>query len=91
MPVQYFCERCRPADHEKLLGEVRQGERPWEDRRRERERAEEESERPVMETDMIPIEMGTTLKKARGKRAKKKKKGRTETNIKKTKTHKEKI
>ena len=55
MLEQYFCERCKPANHTKLLGEIKRGEKPWEDRRRERERAEME---------MNP-------KKARGKRGKK--------------------
>lgn len=27
---QYFCERCRPQDHERLLAAISRGEKPWE-------------------------------------------------------------
>ncbi|KAI5289121.1 hypothetical protein KEM54_004382 [Ascosphaera aggregata] len=30
-PEQYFCEKCRPENHEELLAKVAKGERPWEE------------------------------------------------------------
>lgn len=48
---RYFCEQCRPADHKKLLGEIKRGEKPWEDRRRVREQA---VERERAEKEMKP-------------------------------------
>lgn len=42
MLKQYFCERCEPVNHTKLLEEIKRGEQPREDRRREREQAEME-------------------------------------------------
>lgn len=38
----YFCELCRPEDHVELLAKVARGEKPWEERARQREREEEE-------------------------------------------------
>lgn len=42
LPKEYFCELCRPENHQELLAGVEHGERPWEVRRRayEDERAE---------------------------------------------------
>ncbi|KAL9101881.1 MAG: hypothetical protein Q9163_002902 [Psora crenata] len=42
LPEKYFCEKCRPRDHKTLLAKVARGEKPWEERAREREREEEE-------------------------------------------------
>ena len=42
LPDQYFCEQCRPEDHRQLLDKVARGEKPWEERAKQRERDEEE-------------------------------------------------
>lgn len=42
LPDQYFCELCKPEDHRQLLAKVARGERPWEERAKQREREEEE-------------------------------------------------
>ncbi|KAL9126302.1 MAG: hypothetical protein Q9217_004628 [Psora testacea] len=42
LPEKYFCEQCRPRDHKALLAKVGRGQKPWEERAREREREEEE-------------------------------------------------
>lgn len=42
LPDQYFCELCKPEDHRQLLAKVARGEKPWEERAKERERLEEE-------------------------------------------------
>ncbi len=42
LPDQYFCERCKPEDHRELLAKVARGEKPWEERAKEREREEAE-------------------------------------------------
>ena len=42
LPDEYFCEVCKPEDHKELLAKVVRGEKPWEERAREREREEEE-------------------------------------------------
>lgn len=42
LPDEYFCELCRPEDHVELLAKVARGEKPWEERARQREREEEE-------------------------------------------------
>ena len=42
LPEKYYCEQCRPKNHKELLAKVARGERPWEDRIKEREREEEE-------------------------------------------------
>ena len=39
---QYFCEICKPEDHKELLAKVARGEKPWEERVKQREREEEE-------------------------------------------------
>lgn len=41
-PPQYFCEECKPEDHEELLAAVGRGEKPWEEVARQREAAEAE-------------------------------------------------
>lgn len=35
-PPEYFCERCKPGHHKKLLGAVKKGEKPWVDAARRR-------------------------------------------------------
>ena len=42
LPEQYFCEQCRPQDHKALLAKLARGEKPWEERARQREREEAE-------------------------------------------------
>ena len=42
LPEQYFCEQCRPQDHKALLAKIARGEKPWEERARQREREEAE-------------------------------------------------
>ena len=42
LPDQYFCELCKPENHRELLAKVARGEKPWEERAREREREEAE-------------------------------------------------
>lgn len=42
LPDEYFCEACKPEDHQELLAKVAKGEKPWEERARIREREEEE-------------------------------------------------
>ena len=42
LPEKYFCEECRPKDHKTLLAKVARGEKPWEERAKQRERDEEE-------------------------------------------------
>lgn len=42
LPEQYFCELCRPEDHKELLAKVARGEKPWEERAKQRELEEEE-------------------------------------------------
>ncbi len=42
LPKEYFCEICNPEDHQELLAKVNRGEKPWEERAKERERREEE-------------------------------------------------
>lgn len=42
LPKEYFCEMCKPEDHQVLLAKVNKGEKPWEERAKERARLEEE-------------------------------------------------
>lgn len=42
LPDEYFCEVCKPEDHQGLLAKVARGEKPWEERARVREREEVE-------------------------------------------------
>jgi len=42
LPKEYFCEICKPEDHQELLAKVNRGENPWEGRAKERGRLEEE-------------------------------------------------
>ena len=37
LPEQYFCEQCKPEDHQELLAKIARGEKPWEERARQRE------------------------------------------------------
>jgi len=39
-PDKYFCEQCKPQDHKELLAAVERGEKPWEERIKQREAAE---------------------------------------------------
>ena len=42
LPKEYFCEICKPEDHQELLAKIEKGEKPWEERAKERARLEEE-------------------------------------------------
>lgn len=42
LPDEYYCEQCKPGNHEGLLVKMARGEKPWMERARERERQEEE-------------------------------------------------
>ncbi|KIW95960.1 uncharacterized protein Z519_03026 [Cladophialophora bantiana CBS 173.52] len=39
-PPQYFCEQCRPEDHQELVAAIARGEKPWEEAARQKEAAE---------------------------------------------------
>ena len=41
LPEKYYCEQCRPKDHKELLAQIARGERPWEERQRQRELEEQ--------------------------------------------------
>lgn len=41
LPEKYYCEQCRPKDHKDLLAQIARGERPWEERQRQRELEEQ--------------------------------------------------
>ncbi|KAL8736759.1 MAG: hypothetical protein Q9166_000125 [cf. Caloplaca sp. 2 TL-2023] len=43
LPEQYFCEQCRPDSHQALLERVERGERPWEERGKQRQLEEKEN------------------------------------------------
>lgn len=79
VPASYLCEQCQPADHQKLLGEIQRGEKPWEDRARERERAEEEREREEEEREREEREREEDEKNQKKAKGKKGKKGRPST------------
>jgi hypothetical protein len=36
-PEKYYCEICRPEDHQELLSAIERGEKPWDERRKQRE------------------------------------------------------
>ncbi|OAL17852.1 hypothetical protein AYO22_11196 [Fonsecaea multimorphosa] len=36
-PAQYFCEQCRPEDHEELVAAIARGEKPWEEAIKQRD------------------------------------------------------
>lgn len=40
LPEEYYCERCRPEAHSELLAAMQRGEKPWEERIKQREEAE---------------------------------------------------
>jgi hypothetical protein len=42
LPDRYLCEICLPENHKELLDKVARGEKPWEERAKEREREEKE-------------------------------------------------
>ena len=44
LPEKYYCEQCHPKDHKELLEQIARGEKPWEERQRQRE-LEEQSKR----------------------------------------------
>jgi hypothetical protein len=37
LPDQYLCEQCSPKDHKETLDAIKRGEKPWEDRARQKE------------------------------------------------------
>ena len=41
LPEKYYCEQCRPKDHKELLAQIARGEKPWEERQRQRELEEQ--------------------------------------------------
>ncbi|KAI9858699.1 MAG: hypothetical protein M1813_007331 [Trichoglossum hirsutum] len=42
LPDRYLCEICQPENHKELLDKVARGEKPWEERAKEKEREERE-------------------------------------------------
>ena len=42
LPDKYYCEQCKPQDHKELLKKIKKGEKPWEERQRQRALEEEE-------------------------------------------------
>jgi hypothetical protein len=42
LPDKYYCEQCRPRDHVELLKKLERGEKPWEEKQRQRELEEQE-------------------------------------------------
>lgn len=42
-PDSYFCEQCKPQDHEETLASIARGEKPWEERAKQRELEEQEN------------------------------------------------
>ncbi|KAL6714411.1 Transcription factor bye1 [Lecanora helva] len=42
LPDKYYCEQCRPKDHKELLAKIALGQKPWEERARQRELEEQE-------------------------------------------------
>ena len=42
LPDKYYCEQCHAEDHKELLKKVALGQKPWEDRARQRELEEKE-------------------------------------------------
>jgi len=40
LPDKYYCEQCHPKDHKELLAKIARGEKPWEERARQREEEE---------------------------------------------------
>lgn len=41
LPDKYYCEQCRPKDHVGLLKKIKNGEKPWEERAKQRELEEQ--------------------------------------------------
>ncbi|KAL2169337.1 hypothetical protein VTG60DRAFT_6111 [Thermothelomyces hinnuleus] len=48
LPKEYFCELCRPENHQELLAGIAKGEKPWEARRKayEEQKAEKKKKGP---------------------------------------------
>jgi hypothetical protein len=45
-PAEYFCEQCKPENHQELLGKISRGEKPWEEAEKKRlQEAEEKKAR----------------------------------------------
>lgn len=42
LPEEYYCEQCRPKDHKSLLAKIARGEKPWEERAKQRDLEEQE-------------------------------------------------
>ena len=42
LPDKYYCEICDPKSHIELLQKIERGEKPWEERQRQRELEEQE-------------------------------------------------
>lgn len=42
LPDKYYCEQCHPQDHVELLRKIKNGEKPWEERAKQREKEEQE-------------------------------------------------
>lgn len=42
LPDKYYCEQCHPQDHVELLRKIQNGEKPWEERARQKELEEQE-------------------------------------------------
>ena len=42
LPDKYYCEICDPKNHIELLRKIERGEKPWEERQRQRELEEQE-------------------------------------------------
>lgn len=40
LPDKYYCEQCHPKDHKELLAKIARGEKPWEERAKQREAEE---------------------------------------------------
>ncbi|KAK4690547.1 hypothetical protein P7C71_g6265, partial [Lecanoromycetidae sp. Uapishka_2] len=40
LPDKYYCEQCRPKNHKELLAKIARGEKPWEERAKQREEEE---------------------------------------------------
>jgi hypothetical protein len=41
LPDNYLCEKCKPEDHKELLAAIARGEKPWDDKAKERELEEQ--------------------------------------------------
>lgn len=41
-PAEYFCEQCKPENHQDLLAKIARGEKPWEEAAKKRAQEAEE-------------------------------------------------